>query len=99
MSTRPSRLRGSVTAVLALVLAHGTAIGQADKDQQKCINALNKGGAKVAATQGKENTGCLRDAGKGKLPSGQTADECLLADAEEKVANAKTKTQQDFAAK
>ncbi len=65
-------------------------------DQQNCINKLNKDGAKVAMTQGKENTGCVKAAGKGKLPIMQTADQCLEADAKGKLNKAETKTESDF---
>ena len=35
--------------------------------QQGCINAMNKSGQKVAATQGKEDSSCIKDAGLDKL--------------------------------
>ncbi len=38
-------------------------------DQQKCLNAVNKDGAAVAKTQGKEHLGCVKGAGKGAVPS------------------------------
>ncbi len=59
------------------------------KDQAKCINSLNKAGAKVAAAQGKANTSCIKNAGKGK-EANPTA--CLTADAKGKVAKAEAKT-------
>ena len=34
--------------------------------QQKCINAMNKAGSKVSKTQGKINSGCVKDTGKGR---------------------------------
>ena len=61
-----------------------------------CVNALNKDAAKLAATQGKANAGCLKAAGKGKLPSGQSADECLIADAKGKVAKVAAKIAADY---
>ena len=42
-----------------------------DKDQQKCISALNKGGATVAKQQGKQNAKCVKNAGKGKEEDAQ----------------------------
>ncbi len=60
------------------------------KDQQKCINELNKNGAKVAKAQGKENSKCIKDSSKGRLIG--TIEACLTADAKGKVAKAKAKT-------
>jgi len=62
------------------------------KDQEKCINSANKDGSKVAATQGKANSGCVKDAGNGKLdPSTPTVDACLTADLKGKTQKAKDK--------
>jgi hypothetical protein len=57
--------------------------------QQACLNAVNKNGAAVAKTQGKENVGCVKAAGK-TGPTGAQA--CLTLDAKGKVAKAKGKT-------
>ena len=73
-------------ALLSALLLAGSAAGQLSSDQQKCVNTLNKDAAKLAATQGKENVACLKKATGGKLPSGQSADACLLADAKGKIA-------------
>ncbi len=59
-----------------------------NEDQQRCINQLNKGFAKVAKAQGRENARCIRAAGKGSVAS---AEACLTADARGKVAKAKNK--------
>lgn len=46
---------------LALLIHSGTAwAAPQTKDQQKCINKINKDGIKVQATQGKENTECVK---------------------------------------
>ena len=55
-------------------------------DQRKCITAMNDAAAKVARTQLGVATKCLRDAAKGKLPTGQTALQCLTADNKGKIA-------------
>jgi cysteine-rich repeat protein len=68
------------------------------KEQQGCINALNKSGQKLAATQGKDNTACIKDAGKGKLV-GMNAQQCLSADRKGKVASTSAKTVSTEAAK
>jgi streptogramin lyase len=62
-----------------------------DKDQQKCINELNKNFAKVAKTQGKVIGGCIKDGSKGKL-GGQSIEECITADNDGKVGKAQQKT-------
>ncbi|HSP98526.1 MAG TPA: hypothetical protein VL049_14985, partial [Candidatus Dormibacteraeota bacterium] len=83
-----------VLLLLALGLA-GAAVAQLDSDQQKCLNTLNKDAAKLAAAQGKENVACLKKATGGKLPSGQTADACLLADDKGKIAALQTRITTD----
>ena len=75
----------SVTGAVIL-LSSGVAFGQAQsKNQQGCVNALNKDGAKVGATQGKENTGCIKNAGKA---GGSGAQACLTSDIKGKAAKA-----------
>lgn len=59
------------------------------RDQQKCINAVNKAGAKVAKTQGKANASCIAGAGSGRVADAAV---CLLADAGGKLAAAMAKT-------
>lgn len=57
----------TAAALVAAVLLHATAFAQEqDKDQQKCINALNKGMAKVAGAQLKAVSKCTADFAKGK---------------------------------
>jgi len=63
-------------------------------DQRKCITAMNDAVAAVARIQLTVATKCLRDAAKGKLPIGQTAEQCLTADTKGKVAKASAKTAQ-----
>jgi len=93
------RIFGSTAAIAGVLslLACGSALAEPQsKEQQKCINALNKDGAKVAATQGKENAACIKNAGKGKVAD---AEACLSADDKGKVAKAAAKTEADFAGK
>jgi cysteine-rich repeat protein len=56
--------------------------------QQKCINGMNKSAWKLAKTQGKANSGCIKSAVKGAeaYPQG-----CLVRDAKGKVAKAQSK--------
>jgi cysteine-rich repeat protein len=66
------------------------------KDQQKCINALNKDGIKVAGAQGKENASCVSAAVKGTTTD---PDACLTADEKRKVGKAADKSTRDQAAR
>ena len=61
-----------------------------NKDQQKCINELNKNFAKVAKAQGKAICKCIKDGSKGQLTG--TIETCLTADVGGKVAKAQNKT-------
>jgi hypothetical protein len=69
--------------------------GGLSKDDQKCVNAINKGAAKVAKAQGGDNSSCIKNAGKAKLPPGQTIEECIVSDPKGKVAKAISKIQTD----
>jgi len=80
------------SGLLALLVAGAAEAQMQTKAQQGCINALNKSGQKVAQTQGKDNSACVKDAGLGKLPPGMDADQCLTADRKGKVAKATGKT-------
>ena len=78
----------AVGLLVAAVLGHGTAFGvPQDKDQQRCINAMNKGMAKTAGLQLKANTKCISDFAKGNNLS---ASGCYAAPA--KVAESEQKT-------
>jgi cysteine-rich repeat protein len=68
-----------------------------DKDQQRCINALNKSLAKVARARGKAITRCIKNGSKGKL-SGQDPIETCLSGNNAKVENAQQKTQRRYEA-
>ncbi len=87
-----SRFVGLVVCVAAAVLSTAAvdAVAQVQSaEQQACINALNKAGTKVAATQAKENAACLKNAAAGVQPNAQA---CLTADAKLKVTKAMDKT-------
>lgn len=77
-------IRILVATLVLPVAAAMSARAQQSAGQQKCINALNAGAAKMGQIQGKENVGCLGAAAKGKL--GGSAQTCLGADAKGKVA-------------
>ncbi|TFH22738.1 MAG: hypothetical protein E4H03_07780 [Myxococcales bacterium] len=79
----------AVTATIIALVGLPVHAQMQTKRQQGCINALNKSGAKVAQTQGKENAACVKNAGKGKEAD---AGACLTADTKLKVSKAKGKT-------
>ena len=74
------------------------ALGAILKDEQNCINELNKGLASVAKAQGKEICSCIKNGSKGKL-EGQTIEACTTADSKGKVLKAKNKTRTKAASK
>src|SRR6185436_12449908 len=59
------------------------------KDQQKCINAMNKAGAKVSGAQAKLQGGCVKSQSAGSIGD---ADACIAADASDGVGKASGKT-------
>ncbi len=83
------RTRTTWTAlVLALFLLPGLASAQIDKVDQKCINSINKGAAKVAKAQAGDNNACAKDYGKEKIGS---AASCVTSDPKGKVSKAISK--------
>ena len=60
--------------------------------QQKCINELNKGFAKVAKDQGKDILSCIKDASRERLRFDPTIEDCIIADNKQRVRKAKDKT-------
>lgn len=83
--------------VLSLVVAtavslHGSmALGQVQTpEQRKCLNQMNGAGAALAKLQGGEGMACLKKAGAGTLIG--SAQACLTADANGKIAKRKAKT-------
>lgn len=84
-------LSTAVASVFFLATA-STVFGQAQiKEQQSCLNNINKAGVNVAKQQGKEQYACLRAAGKNDLV-GMTAQDCLTADVKGRVQKKRDKT-------
>ena len=79
--------------VAASLLAHGPALAQQTKGQQKCINAMNKGMAKIAAAQLKAAVKCTSGFAKGKNMDAQAcySDDAKVDDAGAKNCQAETK--------
>ena len=92
MNRKTTIRRFGVAAAALLVSSAAYADVQTD-DQKACILALNKSGAKVAATQGKANSACIKNAAKGDELN---ATACLTADASGKVGDAVTKLGEAF---
>jgi len=86
----------SMASAFAMVLAVGSsAFGQVqDKDQQGCINTINKDSGKVGATQGKENNACVKLGTKGTVTA-----LCPTLDPKGKVMKAVAKAVSDDSAK
>ena len=81
-------MRVSALALGVAVLAAGPAFAQLSKDDQGCINEVNKGLGKLVKTVNKEAQGCIKDQSNEKNPSAQA---CIDADAKGKVAKAEGK--------
>ena len=67
------------------------------KDQQDCINTLNKHVARIAKIQGKQFSSCIKNFGRGNLAG--TLQACINSDAGLKVANAIARAETDEAKK
>ncbi|HYC54692.1 MAG TPA: hypothetical protein VEL28_07125, partial [Candidatus Binatia bacterium] len=82
----------ALAALCAALIGPETAAAQPqDAIRQRCINAMNKGLAGVAKAQAKVNVACQLAAAQGKLPLGQSAQECLSADNRGLVAKERAK--------
>ena len=81
----------SLSLTAAAVLALAAPAFALNKDQQACVNGINKAGAKVATTQGKDNSACIKAAGSENLIN-PTTDDCVIADNKGKVQGAESKT-------
>ena len=90
----PGFWTAAVVGMCTLLSAPG-AFAQESTAQQACLNKLNKDGAGVAKAQGKEQTSCLKKAGKSQLTG--TAQACLTADEKGKVQGKKDTTTADQA--
>ena len=93
MRTRSMGSMLLLAAILIFATPGALSAQSQSKGQQKCLNTMNKDGAKVAATQGKEITSCIKNAGKGKESD---VDACLTRDGKGKVAKTASKTAADY---
>jgi len=89
---RNPRIFAALIAALVVASAADARAQAQDAAQQKCLNAMTGALTAVAKAQQKEVALCLKAAATGDLPVGQTAEQCLTADAKGKVAKATAKT-------
>ena len=61
------------------------------RPQQLCINTLNRAAARIASAVVGDFAECVKRAGRDELPAGQSAAQCLTADARGRVAKAKAR--------
>ena len=82
-----------VAAVAAMLMSSGPASGATQtKDQQKCINKMNKDAIKLQAKQGKEQAECVKRETKNESTD---VDVCKTADTKSKVSKRQMKTTED----
>ena len=65
--------------------------GTLSKADQKCVNEVNKNVEKLGRALGGDICRCIKDGSKGKLPQGQTIEDCIVSDIKGKVAKASRK--------
>jgi len=63
------------------------------RDQQACVNEMNKSGERVTQTQLGQNERCLADFQKEKLVAPMTFDSCMVVDRRDKVLRAWKRTE------
>ncbi|MBM4268821.1 MAG: hypothetical protein FJ144_19770 [Deltaproteobacteria bacterium] len=73
---------------LLVVDQPASSVDEQSKDQRKCIVALHRGGAKIAAAVTRRFERCVEDAGAGKLPLGESVSQCLERDPKNAIAKA-----------
>jgi len=78
-----------ITALTSHASLWGVVVRGLFKNEQQCVNGVNKAGGKVAKAQSKLDADCLKDANAGKEPDPQA---CTAADTDGKVEKARQKT-------
>ena len=87
--TIPHRIPACAALLMPLLIQATVATAQLTEGQVDCSKGMNEKIDVVFLMQGKENGGCLKDAGAGSLSS--SAQGCLTADPKMKVARAKSR--------
>ena len=94
------RMSFAAATVVVAVVAAGTGLAGQTKDQQSCVNDMNKYGERVVKSQDGASHDCVENAGRGILfrlgipPQAQTAQACLTNDVAGKVSRAMTQLQE-----
>src|SRR5215468_1840568 len=99
---RRVRHRGAhvVAYLMFAVVAPRPGLAGQSKDQQACVNDMNKFGERVAKSQDGASLDCIKNAGRGIVfrlgipPQAQTAQACLTNDVGGKVAKATTQLEE-----
>ncbi len=86
-------LTGVVVTILALLATTPVAADQQTRAQRTCITKLNDAGARLAKAVARDLVDCVKLGLAGRLPAGQSAEDCLSADNRRRVAKAHAKTE------
>ena len=95
---RSVSLRGLAFLIAGMCLALFMFSGVATADDDKCVNTANKNMAKVAKAISGDIAKCIKDGGSGKLPPGQSIENCITSDPKGKVQKAKDKAEEKIQA-
>lgn len=83
------------TTLLAILMCLGTvaSVGAQiqTRGQQRCIVAVQRSGGAIALALARDFAACVKRAGRGDLPVGETAQHCLTADRSGRVGAARTR--------
>jgi len=83
----------ATTLLAALLLVGGNATAAPPtKVEERCIVELNRAGANVADATMRELLRCTRAASRGRLPAGQSVEQCVQADASGRIEEARVTT-------
>jgi hypothetical protein len=78
---------------LGLVVAPDVLAQEQTKDQQKCISSMAGYVTRIDTTQARQNQGCVKDYGKGKLGA-MTVTECVDSDRKDRMMKLELKIQE-----
>ena len=95
--TRPGLGARMLAAAALLFLIDGPVLAEQTAGQRACVLASHKGFTAVAKAEAKLAAACVKAAASGRLED-PTIEDCVLADAKDKVAKASTKAMEKIAA-
>lgn len=83
----------AITLLAALtVLSTQASAAPPTRVEERCIVELNRAGARVADATTRELLRCARKASRGRLPAGQSLEQCVAADASGRIEEARITT-------